>query len=121
MQTKDMLQRETALLDAFICGFQRSTTLFFGRIVSNPTDLPHFKEWLGYSMTYNGVPFENGNALHKHNSVEIFVALDGDFEIGYACGQTEIVGEHGSSAPTLKDVQGKCHAAVRNYDGASFQ
>eukprot|EP00419_Tripos_fusus_P005188 CAMPEP_0172676158 /NCGR_PEP_ID=MMETSP1074-20121228/13770_1 /TAXON_ID=2916 /ORGANISM="Ceratium fusus, Strain PA161109" /LENGTH=83 /DNA_ID=CAMNT_0013493751 /DNA_START=22 /DNA_END=269 /DNA_ORIENTATION=- len=37
-------------------------------------------------MTYNRVPFGNGNALHTHNSVEIFVALDGDFEIGYASG-----------------------------------
>jgi hypothetical protein len=80
--------------------------------VSNPTDLPHFKEWLGYSMTYNGVPFQNGNALHKHNSVEVFVALDGDFEIGYACGKTDSADEKTSSAPSLKDVQGKCHAAV---------
>jgi len=79
-----MIEREVALLDAFICGFQRSTTLFFGRIVSNPSDLPLFKDWLGYSMTYNGVPYTHGNAMHLHNSVEIFVALDGDFEIGYS-------------------------------------
>merc|ERR1719394_1092145 len=83
--TKDsMVERDTALLDAFISGFERSTTLFFGRIVSNPSDLPLFRDWLGYSMTYNGVPYSNGNAMHLHNSVEIFVALDGDFEIGYS-------------------------------------
>eukprot|EP00419_Tripos_fusus_P011451 CAMPEP_0172659272 /NCGR_PEP_ID=MMETSP1074-20121228/3324_1 /TAXON_ID=2916 /ORGANISM="Ceratium fusus, Strain PA161109" /LENGTH=422 /DNA_ID=CAMNT_0013474715 /DNA_START=34 /DNA_END=1299 /DNA_ORIENTATION=+ len=86
LHQSDMEERVTALLDAFICGFQRTTTLFFGRIVSNPTDMPHFNDWLGYSMTYNRVPFGNGNALHTHNSVEIFVALDGDFEIGYASG-----------------------------------
>jgi len=83
MTKPDMIEREVALLDAFICGFQRSTTLFFGRIVSNPSDLPLFKDWLGYSLTYNGVPYTHGNAMHLHNSVEIFVALDGDFEIGY--------------------------------------
>lgn len=72
-----------ALLDSYIEGFQRTTTLFFGRIVSNPDDLPAFAEPLGYSMTYNAMPTGNGNALHRHNSVEIFVALDAPFEIAY--------------------------------------
>jgi len=90
IRTCDHIERSTALLDAFICSFQRSTTLFFGRIVSNPNDLPQFQDWLGYSMTYNGVPYGNGNALHLHNSVEIFVALDGDFEIGYTNPRTEL-------------------------------
>eukprot|EP00746_Dinoflagellata_sp_MGD_P032484 gnl/MRDRNA2_/MRDRNA2_177333_c0_seq1.p1 gnl/MRDRNA2_/MRDRNA2_177333_c0~~gnl/MRDRNA2_/MRDRNA2_177333_c0_seq1.p1 ORF type:complete len:366 (+),score=63.05 gnl/MRDRNA2_/MRDRNA2_177333_c0_seq1:139-1236(+) len=83
VKAEDMVEKDTALLDSFICGFQRTTTLFFGRIVSNPADLPIFKDWLGYSMTYNNVPSGNGNALHLHNSVEIFVAMDAAFEIGY--------------------------------------
>jgi len=72
-----------ALLDSYIDGFQRTTTLFFGRIVSNPDDVPAFQEPLGYNMTYNAMATGNGNALHRHNSVEIFVALDAPFEIAY--------------------------------------
>jgi hypothetical protein len=72
-----------ALLDSYIEGYQRTTTLFFGRIVSNPDDLPAFEEPLGYNMTYNAMAHGNGNALHRHNSVEIFVALDAPFEIAY--------------------------------------
>jgi len=72
-----------ALLDSYIDGFQRTTTLFFGRIVSNPDDVPAFVEPLGYNMTYNAMVTGNGNALHRHNSVEIFVALDAPFEIAY--------------------------------------
>lgn len=72
-----------ALLDSYIDGYQRTTTLFFGRIVSNPDDLPAFQEPLGYNMTYNAMTTGNGNALHRHNSVEIFVALDAPFEIAY--------------------------------------
>merc|ERR1712241_934809 len=96
VKTHDMVEQEAALLDTFICGFQRTTTLFFGRIVSNPNDLPTFKDWLGYNMTYNRVPSGNGNALHLHNSVEIFVALDGPFEIGY--------GTHGEYAAVLQPM-----------------
>lgn len=49
-----------ALLDSYIDGYQRTTTLFFGRIVSNPDDLPAFAEPLGYNMTYNGMATHNG-------------------------------------------------------------
>jgi hypothetical protein len=104
----DMVERDTALLDSFICGFQRTTTLFFGRIVSNPADLPTFKDWLGYSMTYNNVPSGNGNALHLHNSVEIFVALDGPFEIGYGT-----KGEHAAVLQPMDFVA--CPAKVYHY------
>jgi len=72
-----------ALLDSYINGFQRTTTLFFGRIVSNPDDMPAFRDPLGYNMTYNAMASGNGNALHRHNSVEIFVALDAPFELAY--------------------------------------
>jgi hypothetical protein len=108
IKKKDMVERDTALLDSFICGFQRTTTLFFGRIVSNPADLPTFKDWLGYSMTYNNVPSGNGNALHLHNSVEIFVALDGPFEIGY--------GTKGENAAVLQPMDFvACPAKVYHY------
>jgi quercetin dioxygenase-like cupin family protein len=108
VKTTDMVERDTALLDSFICGFQRTTTLFFGRIVSNPSDLPTFKDWLGYSMTYNRVPAGNGNALHLHNSVEIFVAMDGPFEIGYGT-----KGQHSAVLQPMDFVA--CPAGVYHY------
>jgi len=108
VKAEDMVERDTALLDTFICGFQRTTTLFFGRIVSNPADLPSFKDWLGYSMTYNKVPSGNGNALHFHNSVEIFVAMDGAFEIGY--------GTNGENKAVLQPMDFvACPARVYHY------
>jgi hypothetical protein len=70
--------------------------------------LPSFKDWLGYNMTYNKVPSGNGNALHLHNSVEIFVALDGPFEIGY--------GTHGEHAAVLQPMDFvACPARVYHY------
>jgi len=44
---------------------------------------------MGYNMTYNLVPPGNGNALHMHRSIEIFVALDGRWEIAWG-----MKGEH---------------------------
>ena len=70
---------QLALLDAFIPGNERSTTLFFGNIVTNPDDTPAFPVNYGYSMTYNGMQVGNGNALHRHPNVEIFVPLDEPF------------------------------------------
>lgn len=71
------------LLDSYIDGFQRTATLFFGRIESNPDDIPAFEVPLGYNMTYNSMASGKGNALHRHSSVEIFVALDAPFKISY--------------------------------------
>jgi len=98
-----------ALLDSYINGYQRTTTLFFGRIVSNPDDLPAFEEPLGYNMTYNAMVKGNGNALHRHNSVEIFVALDAPFEIAY--------GSHGEFKALLQpwDVVACPAEAIHSY------
>jgi hypothetical protein len=98
-----------ALLDSYIEGHQRTTTLFFGRIVSNPDDLPAFEEPLGYNMTYNAMNKGNGNALHRHNSVEIFVALDAPFEIAY--------GSHGEFKAMLQpwDVVACPAEAIHSY------
>eukprot|EP00931_Biecheleriopsis_adriatica_P037245 TRINITY_DN21374_c0_g1_i3.p1 TRINITY_DN21374_c0_g1~~TRINITY_DN21374_c0_g1_i3.p1 ORF type:complete len:382 (-),score=80.94 TRINITY_DN21374_c0_g1_i3:69-1214(-) len=98
-----------ALLDSYINGYQRTTTLFFGRIVSNPDDLPAFQEPLGYNMTYNAMATGNGNALHRHNSVEIFVALDAPFEIAY--------GSHGEFKALLQpwDVVACPAEAIHSY------
>lgn len=98
-----------ALLDSYIEGYQRTTSLFFGRIVSNPDDEPAFQESLGYNMTYNAMATGNGNALHRHNSVEIFVALDAPFEIAY--------GSHGEFKALLQpwDVVACPAEAIHSY------
>ena len=59
------------------------TQLHFGRIVSNPDAPQRFSESVGYNMTYNLVEPFKGNALHTHPSVEIFIALDGRWEIAW--------------------------------------
>jgi 5-methyltetrahydropteroyltriglutamate--homocysteine methyltransferase len=72
-----------ALLDAYIPGHERTTTLFFGFIVTNPDDPPMFPESYGYSMTYNAMQPGNGNALHRHPNLEIFVPMDEPFEFAW--------------------------------------
>eukprot|EP00928_Gymnodinium_smaydae_P031385 TRINITY_DN23046_c0_g1_i1.p1 TRINITY_DN23046_c0_g1~~TRINITY_DN23046_c0_g1_i1.p1 ORF type:complete len:411 (+),score=36.24 TRINITY_DN23046_c0_g1_i1:80-1234(+) len=82
-------QFDASILDTYIPRYRRLTQLHFGAIVSNPHAPMAFKEKMGYNMTYNLVPPGNGNALHMHQSVEIFVALDGRWEIAYG-----MQGEH---------------------------
>ncbi len=77
-------QFAASLLDAFIPRHRRLTQLHFGRIVSNPDATGAFSEDVGFNMTYNLVEPGQGNALHTHPAVEIFVALDGVWEISWA-------------------------------------
>lgn len=76
-------QFDASILDTYIPRYRRLTQLHFGHIVSNPHAPMAFKEKMGYNMTYNMVPPGNGNALHMHQSIEIFVALDGKWEIAW--------------------------------------
>lgn len=82
-------QFDASILDTYIPRCKRLTQLHFGHIVSNPHAPMAFKEKMGYNMTYNLVPPGNGNALHMHRSIEIFVALDGRWEIAWG-----MQGEH---------------------------
>lgn len=84
-----MPQFDASILDTYIPRCRRLTQLHFGHIVSNPHAPMAFKEKVGYNMTYNLVPPGNGNALHMHRSIEIFVALDGRWEIAWG-----MKGEH---------------------------
>ena len=73
-----MAQFAASLLDAHIPRHRRLTQLHLGRIVSNPDAAGAFSDaGIGYNMTYNLVEPGRGNALHAHDAVEIFVALDG--------------------------------------------
>lgn len=82
-------QFDASILDTYIPQCKRLTQLHFGHIVSNPHAPMAFKEKMGYNMTFNLVPPGNGNALHMHRSIEIFVALDGRWEIAWG-----MKGEH---------------------------
>jgi len=82
-------QFDASILDTYIPRCTRLTQLHFGHIVSNPHAPMAFKEKMGYNMTFNLVPPQHGNALHMHRSVEIFVALDGRWEIAWG-----MQGEH---------------------------
>jgi mannose-6-phosphate isomerase-like protein (cupin superfamily) len=82
-------QFDASILDTFIPRCRRLTQLHFGAIVSNPHAPMAFSEKMGYNMTYNLVPPGNGNALHMHRAIEIFVALDGKWEIAWG-----MQGEH---------------------------
>lgn len=88
---KDMSEIDCALLDAYIPGHDRTTTLLMGRIVTNPNDQPHIPGTYGYNLTYNTMTSGKGNALHRHGSVEIFVPLDAPFEFAYGhTGQNKV-------------------------------
>ena len=76
-------QFSASILDTYIPRCRRLTQLHFGRIVSNPDAPQAFSENVGFNMTYNLVEPFKGNALHTHPSVEIFVALDGKWEIAW--------------------------------------
>jgi len=82
-------QFDASILDTYIPECRRMTQLHFGHIVSNPHAPMAFKEKMGYNMTYNLVPPGHGNALHMHRSIEIFVALDGHWQISWG-----MEGEH---------------------------
>lgn len=85
-------QFDASILDTFIPRFRRLTQLFFGKIVSNPHAPMAFSQTMGYNMTYNMVPPGNGNALHMHMSIEVFVALDGRWEIAWGMkGENKVV------------------------------
>jgi len=78
-----MRQYDASILDTFIPRCRRLTQLHFGRIVSNPDAPQAFSENVGFNMTYNLVEPNKGNALHTHPSVEVFIALDGCWEVAW--------------------------------------
>mmetsp|Transcript_13232 Transcript_13232/g.35564 ORF Transcript_13232/g.35564 Transcript_13232/m.35564 type:complete len:939 (+) Transcript_13232:75-2891(+) len=90
----DMTELDCALLDAWMPGHERTTTLLMGHIVTNTNSVPHLGDAYGYNLTYNAMASQKGNALHRHPSIEIFVNLDAPFEFAY--------GKHGQHKVTLQ-------------------
>mmetsp|Transcript_92604 Transcript_92604/g.271097 ORF Transcript_92604/g.271097 Transcript_92604/m.271097 type:complete len:405 (+) Transcript_92604:82-1296(+) len=111
-------QFDASILDTYIPRCTRLTQLHFGNIVSNPHAPMAFKEKMGYNMTYNLVPPGHGNALHMHRSIEIFVALDGRWEIAWGMeGENTVVLEPWDFVAVPARV---CHS-YKNIEGQTAQ
>ena len=81
-----LCQFSASILDTYIPRCRRLTQLHFGRIVTNPDAPQAFSTSApapGFNMTYNLVEPFKGNALHVHEAVEIFIALDGEWELAW--------------------------------------
>ena len=80
---------DSVILDTFLPTGKRTTSLIYGRIVSNPYIKSKIPSFPGYNQTINEVPPGNGNGGHIHKNTEIFLFLDGEWEIGYGVDATE--------------------------------
>eukprot|EP00092_Neocalanus_flemingeri_P008143 GFUD01008783.1.p1 GENE.GFUD01008783.1~~GFUD01008783.1.p1 ORF type:complete len:294 (+),score=83.95 GFUD01008783.1:74-955(+) len=80
---------DSVILDCFLPTGKRTTQLVYGRIVSNPFTKSKIPTFPGYNMTMQEVPAGNGNGAHIHKNTEIFLFLDGEWEIGYGFDATE--------------------------------
>merc|ERR1712013_898455 len=80
---------DSVILDTYLPTGKRSTSLIYGRIVSNPFTKAKIPTFPGYNQTVQEVPPGNGNGAHIHKNTEIFLFLDGKWEIGYGYDATE--------------------------------
>jgi len=80
---QELEELDSCILDNFLPHGKRQTKLIYGRIVSNTHTKPGIQTFPGYNLTVQEVPPGNGNAAHIHKNTEIFLFLDGEWEIGY--------------------------------------
>jgi len=85
----ELEELDSVILDTFLPTGKRSTSLVYGRIVSNPFTKSKISTFPGYNQTVQEVPPGNGNGAHIHKSTEIFLFLDGTWEIGYGYDASE--------------------------------
>merc|ERR1712083_406577 len=85
----ELEELDSVILDTFLPSGKRSTSLIYGRIVSNPFTKAKIPTFPGYNQTVQEVPPGNGNGAHIHQNTEIFLFLDGKWEIGYGYDATE--------------------------------
>lgn len=88
-------EQETVILDNYLPHGKRSTKLVYGRIVSNTFTPPKISTFPGFNMTIQEVPPMNGNGAHIHKNTEIFIFLDGVWEIGFGFDAQEKAILHG--------------------------
>merc|ERR1711892_1064670 len=79
----ELEELDSVILDTFLPIGKRSTSLVYGRIVSNAFTKAKISTFPGYNQTVQEVPAGNGNGAHIHKNTEIFLFLDGLWEIGY--------------------------------------
>ena len=85
----ELQELDSVILDTFLPTGKRSTSLVYGRIVSNPFTKSKIPTFPGYNQTVQEVPPGNGNGAHIHKNTEIFLFLDGKWEIGYGFDASE--------------------------------
>jgi len=85
----ELEELDSLILDTFLPTGKRTTSLIYGRIVSNTFTRSKIPAFPGYNQTINEVPAGNGNGAHIHKNTEIFLFLDGEWEIGYGYDATE--------------------------------
>ena len=86
---KELEDLDSVILDTYLPTGKRTTQLIYGRIVSNPFTKSKIPIFPGFNMTINEVPPGNGNGAHIHKNTEVFLFLDGEWEIGYGYDATE--------------------------------
>merc|ERR1719431_2484031 len=86
----ELEELDSVILDTFLPTGKRTTSLVYGRIVSNPYTKSKIPTFPGFNMTIQEVPSGNGNGAHIHKNTEIFLFLDGKWEVGYGYDATEI-------------------------------
>jgi len=85
----ELEELDSVILDTFLPSGKRSTSLIYGRIVSNTFTKAKIPSFPGYNQTVQEVPPGNGNGAHIHKNTEIFLFLDGKWEIGYGYDASE--------------------------------
>jgi len=85
----ELEELDSVILDTFLPTGKRSTSLIYGRIVSNTFTKAKIPTFPGYNQTVQEVPPGNGNGAHIHKNTEIFLFLDGKWEIGYGYDASE--------------------------------
>jgi len=85
----ELVGLDSLILDNYLPTGKRSTSLIYGRIVSNSFTKAKIPTFPGYNQTIQEVSPGHGNGAHIHKNTEIFLFLDGKWEIGYGYDATE--------------------------------
>lgn len=81
---RDMAFTHRGHLDTFIPGHERETAAIIGPgVMEDPSHRPAIPSTDGFNLTYARAKPGQGNALHDHETVEVFVPLNGRWSIRY--------------------------------------
>ncbi|MEE2683533.1 MAG: cupin domain-containing protein [Pseudomonadota bacterium] len=78
----DLKPTQKAFVDSLIPGMERDVFTVIGSGVTEDINLsPAIKAVEGFNVTYIGANAEKGASLHSHDTVEVFFAMSGNWEI----------------------------------------